>query len=292
MAKETTFRTGFSEPYRPWRAGWRTGGPDVEAAEREEREERANAIPIEHARIRETFRIDDTVAQSRYASENPLDLIAEITRLSPQDRERSYGWTILLGGSAGFDDSGPRPRQIKAKKAYKIVPHITGSQYKEPAPEGKDFNPHPMIGFAYYARALCNKTTGYRNWWLARTMPFIGGIESPAPQFAAVIHDGHQEKEIRERGFAGLTNVHYEWERKEPVRLCLLGEIDESSDTMAIRRIILDGKKLELTRENLTLAVSYADNLAAQIHEGNDYDPSNALQRAYTSLGRVVQHSP
>jgi hypothetical protein len=42
----------------------------------------------------------------------------------------------------------------------------------------------------------------------------------------------------------------------------------------------------------LTLAVSYADNLAAQIHEGNDYDPSNALQRAYTLLGRAVQRSP
>jgi hypothetical protein len=266
----------------------KAGGQEVYREELEELRERQATIPVPHATLKTAFRISHTVEDSPYDSENdPFELISTITRLSPPDV-----LAIISGESSGPLGDGEASTTIyvpwvsRLTKSYEFTPHISGSKFLKGTSVASNAAKGAFAGFSYYDRHLVNRCDG------GRAAKLAGGIATPFPQFAAIIHDGYEISEIPVRDHAGFETARRPEVLKRPIRICILGEVSDHGDTLNIRRMIIDGESFKITRENVALGLDYAANLVIQIFEGKTYDPAAAMQKALTSQPRAPGSIP
>jgi hypothetical protein len=261
------------------------GGAGMYRYEQEEAAEWRVAISIRHHLVRNAFKLTDHVDTIPYeVGDSPHKFISEIIRVPPKV---SFTFEYGPNRSGGGSDSSSAENVAEAEKCYTLEPRINGTRFHNPAAILDDLNPSPFVGFSYYLRHLTNSVISTRGYATLgpeeRAMQFAPGLIAPTPQFAAIIHDGYGTRDIPRKEFAGFKSVRQEPYLKEPVRVYILGELDETGDTMYIRRLIIDGKKVELTRENVALGIDYAKNLVEQIFEGRNYEPERAMREALVS---------
>jgi hypothetical protein len=253
---------------------YRYGGSHVYASEQAEKQERASAIRMPHHQLKAALQIANSVAQPNYRTDPQIiAAVTRFTRLSPASAHRD-------GTVKYYALEGPGPTSVTTEaeysyrftKDYTFELQVSGCRYLLPSTSA-DQELSPYLGFAYYDRRVetTSNITG---------AGIDGGVHAYLPQWVLLIHDGKERKRHTRRDPAGFETPYHEDTQKLPARLCMLGEVQGNGDVMAIRRIILDGKQLELTRANTALAMSYAEKLAAQIFAGKDYDPAKALQGA------------
>ncbi|HEY7387107.1 MAG TPA: hypothetical protein VH640_01270 [Bryobacteraceae bacterium] len=238
-----------------------------------ERAERAVAVPVPHDAVKATFRITNPKKLPYESTESPLYEVREFTWIYPSPVEvrksGSYFADVGDGEASGTIEVFWSSTLVKD---YRITPRISGSHHaKGPQPERRH---NPFVGFCYYDRTLINTSTS------SACVRLSGGIETHTPQFACVIHDGIEVVESSSAGYGGFQEINYWKHRRRPVRLCLLGELDDRAEFMHIRRIILNGDTIAVSKENISLALAYGAGLIDQIMGDKHYDPLAAWQAA------------
>jgi hypothetical protein len=271
------------------------GGDEIYRYEQEEEVERREAISIGHQQVKTAFRLLESTDAIPYdIADSPADFIAALIQV-PKISERTFRYGGARAGDAAF-----REHSGTATKHYSLHPKINGTKFFDPDAVLDNRNPSPVVAFSYYLRTLTNDVYGSsshvgtrdRHAKLIASMQYAPGLIAPTPQFAAVIRDGYGVRDIPEE-FAGFKSVRQEEYLKEPVRVCILGELDGTGTAMSIRRLVIDGMSIKLSRENVALGIDYAANLVTQILEGKDYDPGRAKREALAS-GRAnrARHAP
>jgi len=280
---------GIIQELRSARMIRRMGGEMVYRHELQERKERQAAIAVQHETIKAAFRISGADGKDAPddPSNGPLDLIATVTALSPPEAYRRYVHSTSFHSGGDGGSGGGSATYTEAKKFYQFIPRVNGSRVLDSNNVVSGKNHSPFVGFSYYERRLVNDGGSGGQDRPAIYHRFLGGIATPNPQFAVIIHDGYELRKTPQSTFAGLDTGKRVEQWKGPIRICVLGEVDESGDTMHIRRMFMDGRQMKLTRENVALGIDYAANLVAQIVEGANYDPAAAMQKALASQPRL-----
>jgi hypothetical protein len=279
---------GIISAWKNWRAKHRlerliqrTGGEQTHREEAEELAERQAAVPVQHMAVKAALRLVDSAHQPDYdVLPNPRQYIDRIqsswkpTRLCPADAYTRRSGIDRVDWRASEESVVVEiPWSCEVRKGYTFEPRIHGIRYFNQDNFEHGHHLSPLISFFYYRRHLHHSVEPYRP-----GLQFLGGIQTFLPQFIAFIDDGYEAHEIPNERFAGFETPPSKQYRRRPIRLCLLGEVDAGGDAMMIRRVIVDGKRLALTRENVTLALAYAEQLVGQIFEGKTYDPARAMR--------------
>jgi hypothetical protein len=263
----------------------RMGGQQVYESELEEVQERTHAIQIPHQAVKDALKIPDAISVTKYnTKENPLAFIAELTKLHPTNAKHTYTYGPFHAAETSMDFSYST---TEATKSYETANLLGGVKSYETA----SANDNPLAGFSYYKRHLSNYR-GLGGKYSQHSNGLLGGIETSKTQFAAVIHDGYGQRKIEGSMVAGIdTGVRGRF-LKNPPRIIILGEVHDASHTISIRRLIIDGKKMGITRENVALGLAYAKELTDQIFERKKYDPAAAMQNTLASLPRSTGALP
>jgi hypothetical protein len=266
---------------RQWEYIWsQAGGRDTYEQEVAELAERAAAVPTQHARVKQALNIGEAFNTAYDTSHNPLQAIAEVTVLHPARASPKHSHRDISGGS-DYEDHRVVGLVVTetSEKFYMISPRVFGSRFYDASAERDGRNIGPRVGVMYYDRTLAQTTNGG---------PHSPGIQTVNPQFAVLIQDGFEAYKTEASTFAGVDTGQRQWRQKQPTRVCMLGEVDPTGDVLSVRRLIVDGQQLELTRESVALTVVYAELLVAQIFAGKGYDPALAMQTALSVRARIT----
>lgn len=231
-----------------------------------EAKERANAISVPHETVKNAFGLSDKLGAKKPRFDL-ISIIQEAAALRPKPLTKEYE-------EHGFDPSSSPAGEVGGPSAGSgsYVLNLTAYiRYNLSNVRGDSIDlrrGNAVLTFSYYEQHPQVDRGDLRRFarYVRRAARRHLSVKHPNLQFVALVHDGFKEVPTGDPDRTSYRRTKLGVGR---IRLCMLGELDSSGSSIAVRRVVLNGEQLSLTRHNIDAVLDEA----AQVCGGRRPDP-------------------